>query len=311
MKEYNKISRFFRRKGKKAIYILLLILLINDIILQVRINNITNNNINDIQNLRILSLEGESRNKFPILHFSIDDVIEIFRDLTEHANTYNSIFDNNTLSYLEDLHEKYGMKVTLYCFYEFAGFSLSECTDKFSNEFLDNRDWLKFGFHAYDAESYTDTDAAHMRENYKLMARELHRITGFEEEDLSKVLRLDRFTGTRQQVTMLEQEFGVKTFLTADDKDRQSYCLDNNESNLLYEQDYYADGELFFTVTDIRIESLEDLNDLNNSLNSHKDEKYLVIFTHEWKLDNKIKKMINEIGTYGVTKQYTFSNDIF
>lgn len=294
-----------------GVCVLLALLLINNIILQIRINNIVNDNTDDMQNLRLLSLEKKDDGSFPILHFSIDDVIEIFEDLTKHADTYDSIFDNGTLCYLKDLHDKYGMKVTLYCFYDFSGFNLSECTDKFADEFLENGDWLKFGFHAHNAESYMDTDVDRMRTDYMLVAKELHRITGFEEEDLSKSLRLDRFAGTKEQLTMLKQEFGVKTFLTADDENRQSYCMDNYEQNLLYEQDYFMDGEIFFTPTDIRMETLENIDDLEYILSSHKDEKYLVIFTHEHKLNSKIKRMIYQVGEYGITNQYTFSNEIF
>ena len=53
------------------------------------------------------------------------------------------------------------------------------------------------------------------------------------------------------------------------------------------------------------------MNDLYSALKSHENEKYLVVFTHEYKLNSKTKKMIEEIGAYGVTKQYTFSNDFF
>lgn len=289
---------------------MLAFLLINNIILQIRVNYIVKDSTDEIQNARILSLEENKESGYPILHFSIDDVIEIFKDLTKHADTYDSIFDNGTLCYLKDLHDKYGMKVTLYCFYDFSGFNLSECTDKFANEFLENGDWLMFGFHAHNAESYTDTDVTSMRDEYMLLAEELHRITGFKEEDLSKTLRLDRFAGTKQQLAMLEQDFGVRSFLTADDEERKSYCLDNDEQRFLYDQDYYIDGEISFTPTDIRLESLDSLADLEYTLSNHKDEKYLVIFTHEHKLNGKVKKMIHEVGKYGVTNQYTFSNEL-
>lgn len=301
----------FCRGGGKIVNVLLALLLTNNIILQIRMNHIATNNMEDIQNIRLLSLEEKLEGGYPILHFSMDDVIEIFKDLTKHADIYDSIFDNGTLGYLKEVHEKYGMKVTLYCFYEFDGFNLSECTDKFVDEFFENRDWLKFGFHAYNAESYTDTDVARMRDEYMLLAEELHRITGFREEDLSKTLRLDRFAGTKQQLAMMEQDFGVSSFLTADDEERKSYCLDNDEQSILYEEDYYMDGEISFTPTDIRLESLDGLEDLENILNNHKDEKYLVVFTHEHKLNGKVKKMIHEVGKYGVKNRYTFSDEIF
>ena len=81
------------------------------------------------------------------IHFSIDDVIDIFLDLTENQHQYNSIFDNSTLDFLRTCHMDYGAKFVLYCFYESENFNLSMVPDKYRSEFLENSDWLNFGFH--------------------------------------------------------------------------------------------------------------------------------------------------------------------
>ena len=51
-----------------------------------------------------------------IAHFSVDDTINIFIDLTNHS--YDSIFENETLNFFRCMHEQYGGKVTFYCYYE-------------------------------------------------------------------------------------------------------------------------------------------------------------------------------------------------
>lgn len=259
-----------------------------------------------IQNLRLSNLENNRSNN-QVIHFSIDDVIAIFQDITKYQDKYETIFENDILKYLKELHEKYGMKVTLYCFYDFAGFNLSECTDKFRDEFEENSDWLKFGFHAYDAESYQNTDANSLGQYYQLVAKQLKRITGCEEEDLSRTVRLDRFTGTEEQIKALYTEYGVDVFLAADDEERESYYLNDEERQVLNEEDMYKDGNITFTPTDIRVENIENLDELYMLLEEHSTENKLVVFTHEYKLSTKVKRFICKIAEYGIKEGLYFS----
>ena len=67
----------------------------------------------------------------------------------------------------------------------------------------------------------------------------------------------------------------------------------------MFERDYLYDNEtdIFFYTTDIRIENLSFIN-LENEMNKYKNDKNLIVFTHEWnfnyfKLD-KVCKWINE-----------------
>lgn len=84
------------------------------------------------------------------VHFSVDDVSLALRQLTERKDRYDSAFAHPFFAYLRNLHEKYGVSVTLYCFYELNGFSLAQCTDQFADDFRANTDWLRFGWHAFD-----------------------------------------------------------------------------------------------------------------------------------------------------------------
>ena len=82
------------------------------------------------------------------IHFSVDDVIGCFENLTKNEGKYSSAFDEPFFAYIKFLHEKYNAKVSLYCFYEKEGFSLAECTERFVDDFKASSGWLKFGFHA-------------------------------------------------------------------------------------------------------------------------------------------------------------------
>lgn len=86
-------------------------------------------------------------------HISIDDTINCFKDITNKENQYKSIFDNTTFAWFRELHDKYGVVISCYVFYEDGDFSLEQCTRKFKQEFIDNSDWLRFGFHSANAET--------------------------------------------------------------------------------------------------------------------------------------------------------------
>lgn len=85
------------------------------------------------------------------IHFSVDDVITSFENLTKNESKYKSAFDEPFLKYVKLLHDEFGVKTSLYCFYEKDGFSLADCTDKFAADFSSSSDWLKFGFHALNS----------------------------------------------------------------------------------------------------------------------------------------------------------------
>lgn len=85
-------------------------------------------------------------------YFFIDDVIWLFRDLTR--STPASIFDHPFLGGLREIHEAYGLKVQLNCFYStdeaYGGdvFTLSDMTDAYRAEWEASSDWLRLAFHA-------------------------------------------------------------------------------------------------------------------------------------------------------------------
>lgn len=240
------------------------------------------------------------------IHLSLDDTIKIFNDLTVHQNEYNSIFENATLQFLKECKEEYDAKFSLYCFYNYDGVSLEKCTDKFKEEFEKNSDWLRFGFHAYDADvNYATLSIAEARQQYQKVMEQLTRIVG--RKSIVRVVRLNRFLGNEENIQAFsKQDYGIVGLLGADSDDRPNYYLSNQQNEELMTKKYYYDwkNQLFFYNTDIRIENMK--NGVED-LEAYKEQKQIVVFTHEWLLNKEIKSEIKQICKWASEKNYRFS----
>ena len=112
------------------------------------------------------------------LHFSVDDTIGIFQDLTWNENKYESIFDNDILKFFKKCHERYGLKVSLYCYYENEDFNLSMVPNVYIEEFTSNADWLQFGFHYRNGLEPQELSAQEIAQDYQKFTNELVRKIG-------------------------------------------------------------------------------------------------------------------------------------
>lgn len=235
-------------------------------------------------------------NNTKYFHISIDDSNSIFEDLTNNADLYNSIFDQPTLSYVKELHDKYGVKISFYVFYSWAvskdGFTLSKATDRYQSEFSNNADWLKFGFHAKDASAYEAINDKEEYVYYTKTIRELRRIVG--DNSIDYFVRLDRYVADKNVVKVLHDN-GIVGLLIADDQSRSSYSLSQDETEKCYDDDWYEDDlGMKYTPTDIRVESIENDDQFYASLDFINKQKRIEIFTHEWKLeDMSVKKYLS------------------
>lgn len=257
--------------------------------------------------------ENEDLN--PVFHLSFDDVIILFEDLNAHRESYDSIFDNAELAWMKQLHERYGIVISCYVFLENKDFSLAECTDKYRNEFCDNSDWLRFGFHARNGNTTygKETENNSIAKDYEETIQELTRIVGC--ESIDNVIRLQSFSAVRSEIkditnSELEPIVGL---LTADDL-RSSYYLTKNQNEYIYCHDYLYDEDMQLSLysTDLRVEFIDDIEQKieefstdawNNQLN------YLVVFTHEWELNDINKEKIERICKYANENHY--SNQFF
>lgn len=232
------------------------------------------------------------------VHFSLDDVIGIFEDLTIHKETYRSIFEQPLLGYLKTLHEIYDIKVSLYCFFkDEKGYCLSQTTDQYSHEFQSHADWMKFGFHGYDCHKiYTESFADDVVADYKCVINELIRITGGG-DCLTGCIRLSSFQGEAESIRkLMDLPSGVKTLLTADDN-RNSYSLSDDEEKQLRSGKILLRDGIEYIHTDIRIEHYTSFENWKRILDTQEN---VVIFTHEYyipgfRIRRNLEKLLLEI----------------
>lgn len=117
--------------------------------------------------------------------FFIDDVIWLFRDLTQKHPI--SLFDNPFLHTLKEAHDKYGLKVQLNVFYrtDFSygsnEFTLAEMTDEYKGEWEQAADWLKLGFHAkqeFPDYPYINANYDDVKRDFEAIQTEILRFAG-------------------------------------------------------------------------------------------------------------------------------------
>lgn len=217
-------------------------------------------------------------------HISIDDVEISMRNLSNQ--NYGSIFDDPFFAFLQELHDNYGLKVTLYIYKEARDYDITLFPIKYKCEFANNADWLKLGFHAIRPK-FNEAITA----NYDTFSNAYRQvdscITAFAgESSKSHILRFHYFFATPAERTLISQSGGV-ILLAADNPDRRSYSLSDDQLNLLKNGSYH-DNELHYLATDLRIENMT-IPDYE--LRTHQENDTLVIFTHEWALTSRINRM--------------------
>ena len=238
-----------------------------------------------------------------IIHFSVDDCIEIFKDIT--INNYNSLFESEYFSFFKELHDKYNAKISLYSFVEYKGFNLKNTTDKFKKEFVNNSNWLKIGFHGFNENSkYNDKE--NIKKDYKLFLKYIKRFAG-SLNIIDNFVRLHYFSGNLDNMLKIKK-LGIKGLLTADDE-RDNYYLKKNENIFLNRHYIYKDikNDIFFIKTNLRIERIENINETLKTIDKNNN---LIIFTHEEYLNDKNirDKIINIYEYFKQTHKPDFIN---
>lgn len=163
-------------------------------------------------------------------------------------------------------------------------FLLNQVPDCWRNQFLDNSQWLHFGFHCYSSSSdYTVCNKGLMKRDYDMFKCEIKRITGTE-SSITDTIRLHGFAANEKSIEALS-ELGIKRMLCADDN-RRSYCLNDDEISIMKRKGlYYSDKyDMEFVPTDIRIENVKEVE---SEIIKYKDNRQVTIFTHERFLDNQ------------------------
>lgn len=215
-----------------------------------------------------------------IMHFSIDDTWLCIKDITN--NSYTSIFENTFLNKLKELHDLYGICVTLNTFNTNttdSNYSILNVPTKYQAEFKANKSWLKFAFHGEDETSNYDTSTG-ISESYDKFISGIYKLTG-DYECIDSFTRLGYFGGSLKNVlTIKNKQYGVKGLLCADTTNRVSYYLNDEQNKVVQKKGKYLDVEneivMFKTIT----RSVPDMiKEIENNLSY---QKYVEIFMHEY-----------------------------
>ena len=114
-------------------------------------------------------------------NFYIDDNIFIFTELAKQRPA--RAFDHFYLKALKEIHDKYGLKITLNTFYhnDHEEFLLKDMPDIWKSEFIDNSDWLKISLHAYSEfpdRPYAEASRKDFLRDYQMLKDEVDRFAG-------------------------------------------------------------------------------------------------------------------------------------
>lgn len=123
------------------------------------------------------------RESFKRYNFFIDDHSFLFTYIARERP--KSLFDHFYLKFLREMNRKYGMKVTLNCFYrnDHQPFELKDFPDAYRQEWRDNADWLRLSFHAYSEfpdRPYQNTAPSKIAADFDRIKGEIIRIAGEE-----------------------------------------------------------------------------------------------------------------------------------
>lgn len=228
-----------------------------------------------------------------MIHFSVDDTIIIFENLTK--GKYISCFEEPTLLFLKKLNEQYGLKVSIYCFFESdSGFCLSEATSKFRDEFKENNHWLRFGFHAFNSKSkYGCCEADEFISEAEKVYENLYRIVS--SSAIVYDVRLGFATGNINCIKAFKNKYPLFQTLYGVDDNRVEYYLSQEENDILLDNGifYESRAEINIKLSELRIEKQTDIVEYMKKMPPC---EYYAFFTHEqFFYDEKIREKMVEL----------------
>lgn len=234
-------------------------------------------------------IERKNSNKF--FHFSLDDFKDAIADIVTNANTYNSIFDNSTFAKLREWHLKFGITVSLY-----VQRTMSDIPAKFKNDFIYNKDWMKFGYHG-NGESWKTATYENGKKWWNDFVNGIMTSIG-NYDIIDRVPRNDYFKGTLESCRgERDANCGCLGFLGCDDwsynKEARetNYYLSDEQSTYLDARDRYYDSETQLCIfkTDFRLEQIQQRwNNVKGCLNYYNSAGGsmqafdMIVFSHEW-----------------------------
>lgn len=221
---------------------------------------------------------------------SIDDNIWFLQDLTEHAQQYNSLFDNDYLHFLRDVHDTYGTKVHINIFYQTEGFNLSQMTDKYKEEWKRNADWIRLSFHAmqeFPDKPYINAGYHEVKRDCDTIMNEIRRFAG---EELMGAVTTIHWGEATVEGSRAMRDAGYKGqlgyFNVDDDLYPASYYLTVEERRHVKKRFIWKDNreDIIFVKTSIVIDTKklpEILPYLNLYIQENRKPPYVDLLVHE------------------------------
>ncbi|MDR4892270.1 MULTISPECIES: hypothetical protein [unclassified Chryseobacterium] len=224
------------------------------------------------------------KRKTPYLHISVDDSINVFREIATTNPT--SIFDNARLAVYKEMHDKYGACFSLFCFYQNSSvtFNLSQMPATWKAEFVANSSWLKIGFHGVDdATDYTTISLTDGVEHYTRIINEINRFAGY--STIDNMPRFSKFKGNKTLYTELKK-YGLVGVLAADDTRPDDSGLTTAEQTAVRNGDDYYNYEMgfYFVRTSPRLDLVNAaavLTMLKTENNNYNTKNVFEMFYHE------------------------------
>ena len=235
---------------------------------------------------------------------SVDDVIWVFQDIARHANEYKSIFDAPLLALFRKLHEEYGAAFHMNIYYttpEHGGFDLSEMPDKYRDEWIANRGWLRLSFHAHANDPQFPYTGAPYEKAYtecKQVMDEIRRFAG----EPSKVTTIHYADATPDGVRAF-YDCGVRALLgdfayhPKDGREWLCYYLDHEHFEAVRKNVFWKDEEtgMIFFPCDVVL----------NTMTPDEIPPEMDRFAEKWGRDRKfIDILIHEQYFYPDFKRY-------
>ena len=212
-----------------------------------------------------------------MIHFSVDDTIEVFHFLTKNNPT--SIFEHPKLKFFRTLHNEHNFIVSMYCFYEQDDFNLSMCPDKYKNEFEENSSWLKFGFHALgETTKYGNTDAETFIGDLIKTVDNLKRIVS--ESAVTYDVRLGFGQGNKNCIKTMKECFDKFNVLYGVDDNRIIYYLSAEENDRYLDKGEFYDESIGITIKHC-MRRLECSTEFEETVKTLEEDKFYSFFTHE------------------------------
>lgn len=280
----------------------------------------TNDSINAMSNARCN--DGDS-----YIHMSFDDVTSVITTLAR--GSLNSIYDNEFLSMLKNMHDSYGFVFSLY-----IQTLPSSISTKYQTELQEASSWLKWGIHALNGGNYANSTYKQGKDDWNNMVDVILMLTGTHNA-IDRIPRLHQFYGSEAALQgMRDANLGAKGFLSSDDT-RNAYYLPSEQLEYLYEgeNDHITDfkNSLIFYRTDLRLDWFANAGFIYNTANGMRNHAptddsditgeleirfnnslYMntwdcfVIFTHEWQPIDAIESALINIGTFAKAHAISF-----